>query len=48
MIGAGEEVIIIAFTLATEPVAAKAIQDKNNRFVCNLTEKQAAFAPETA
>ncbi|WP_339339682.1 aspartate 1-decarboxylase [uncultured Oceanicoccus sp.] len=49
MIGAGEEVIIIAFTLATEPVAAKAILvDKNNRFVCNLTEKQAAFAPETA
>lgn len=49
LIGPGEEVIIIAFTLATEPVVAKAILvDKNNRFVCNLTEEQAAFAPETA
>ena len=49
LIGPGEEVIIIAFTLATEPVAAKAILvDKNNRFVCNLTEEQAAFAPATA
>lgn len=48
-ISPGEEVIIIAFTLATEPVVAKAILvDKNNRFVCNLTEEQAAFAPETA
>ncbi len=49
LIGVGEEVIIIAFTLATEPVEAKAILvDNNNRFVCKLTEEQAAFAPETA
>ncbi len=49
LIGAGEEVIIMAFTLATEPVAPKAILvDKDNRFVCDLTEEQASFAPETA
>ncbi|MCP3907565.1 MAG: aspartate 1-decarboxylase [Oceanicoccus sp.] len=49
LIEAGEEIIIIAFTLATEPVEPKAILvDKNNRFVCNLPEEQAAFAPETA
>ena len=49
LIGPGEEVIIIAFTLATEPVEPKAILvDKNNRFVCNLTEEQASFAPQTA
>lgn len=45
LIGAGEEIIIIAFTLATEPVSPRAILvDKNNRFVCDLVEKQAAFA----
>ncbi|ARN74291.1 aspartate 1-decarboxylase [Oceanicoccus sagamiensis] len=49
LIGPGEEVIIIAFTLATEPVKPKAILvDSNNRYVCDLTEEQAAFAPETA
>ena len=49
LIGPGEEVIIIAFTLATEPVTPKAILvDKNNQFVCDLSEEQASFAPETA
>lgn len=49
LIGPGEEVIIIAFTLATEPVAPKAILvDENNRFVCDMTEEQASFAPQTA
>ena len=47
LIKPGEEVIIIAFTLSTEPVVPKAILvDKNNRFVCDLTERQAEFAPE--
>ena len=46
MIGPGEEIIIIAFTLASEPVEPKAILvDKQNRFVTYLTEKQAEFAP---
>ena len=46
LIGVGEEIIIIAFTLASEPLAPKAILvDKNNKFVCDLTEKQAEFAP---
>lgn len=49
LIGPGEEVIIIAFTLSTEPVTPKAILvDKDNRFVCDLTEEQASFAPQTA
>ncbi|WP_275399601.1 aspartate 1-decarboxylase [Seongchinamella sediminis] len=45
LIGAGEEIIVIAFTLATEPVTPRAILvDKNNRFVRDLVEKQAEFA----
>lgn len=46
LIGAGEEIIIIAFTLASEPVVPKAILvDETNTFVCYLNEKQAEFAP---
>ena len=46
LIGEGEEVIIIAFTLATEPVEPKAILvDKNNKFVCNLVEEAEMTAP---
>jgi aspartate 1-decarboxylase len=46
LIGPGEEIIIIAFTLATEPVPPKAILvDKQNRFVTYLSEKQAELAP---
>jgi aspartate 1-decarboxylase len=42
LIGEGEEIIIIAFTLATEPVEPTAILvDENNRFVRYLTERQA-------
>jgi aspartate 1-decarboxylase len=49
LIGAGEEIIIIAFTLASEPVAPKAILvDKNNKFVRHLTEKQGEYTPSTA
>lgn len=49
LIGAGEEIIIIAFTLSTEPVEPKAILvDKNNKFVCNLVEEQGQTAPETS
>ncbi len=49
LIGPGEEVIIIAFTLATEPITPKAILvDKDNRFVCDLTEEQASLSPQTA
>ena len=46
LIGPGEEVIIIAFTLATEPVPPKAILvDGDNRYVCDLTETQATVVP---
>jgi aspartate 1-decarboxylase len=49
LIGAGEEIIIIAFTLSTEPVQPKAILvDKNNKFVCRLTEEQAQHPPAFA
>ena len=42
LIGAGEEIIIIAFTLSTEPVKPTAILvDEKNRFVRYLTERQA-------
>jgi aspartate 1-decarboxylase len=47
LIGAGEEIIIIAFALASEPVEPKAILvDKNNKFVRDLVEKQAELTPE--
>ena len=40
LIGEGEEVIIIAFALATEPFEPKAILvNKQNKFVCFLDEK---------
>ena len=40
LIGEGEEIIIIAFALATEPVDPKAILvDAKNQFVCYLDEK---------
>ena len=46
LIGAGEEIIIIAFTLSTEPVTPTAILvDRHNRFVSYLTEVQAQLAP---
>ena len=49
LIGAGEEVIIVAFTLATEPLEPKAILvDKENKFVRDLIESQAEFVPEPA
>jgi aspartate 1-decarboxylase len=47
LIGAGEEIIIIAFALASEPVEPKAILvDKNNKFVRDLVEKQAELTAE--
>jgi aspartate 1-decarboxylase len=47
LIGAGEEIIIIAFALASEPVEPKAILvDKSNKFVRDLVEKQAELTPE--
>ena len=46
LIGVGEEVIIIAFTLSSKPVTPKAILvDKHNRFIQDLVERQAESAP---
>ena len=46
LIGVGEEVIIIAFTLSSKPGTPEAILvDKHNRFIQDLVERQAESAP---